>query len=93
MSPNAEQLGVLHELIAEELNARAAVGAYRAHLAESCEHPDLPEWRGEWKHHKSNGFGRWRTEVMPYCKLCGKVRYNSAYNYKWGDIPVNNYDD
>lgn len=81
----------LSELKNRREKAAKAVAEYTAKLAEDCPHPE--SMRGTFKHHFSNGYGKWRIEVMPHCNLCNKVQYNSAYNYKWGPIPVNNYDD
>lgn len=65
--------------------------AKQALIDSGCVHPETH--RSTWDHHYSNGFGSWKTEVMPYCKVCGKVQYNSAYSYRWGPIPVNHYED
>jgi len=74
------------DLALKEFNkAKAAL------IKSGCEHPETH--RSTWDHSYSNGFGSWKTEVMPYCKVCGQVQYNSAYNYKWGNKPVNHYED
>jgi len=71
--------------------AENAYLAYKKKLAKDCDHPQ--EHRSEWTHSSSNGYGSWRTELMPFCEICRKVQYNSAYNYRWGEIPHREYDD
>lgn len=85
------ELKQLQHLRNKVIEGEIKYGDYKKKLAENCTHPESE--RDEWSHSTSNGFGRWSTEIMPYCKICGKVQYNSAYNHRWGPVPVNNYAD
>lgn len=68
--------------------AQEAFGEAKAALIKAgCEHPE--SHRSSWSHSFSNGFGKWRTDKLPYYTVCNQVQRWGA----WGPIPVNNYDD
>lgn len=86
-----QRLRKLNKLRAAVVNAQAKYEDFLEIFSRDCPHPE--SHRSEWTHRRSNGFGSWSLERMPHCLICNKVQYNSAYSYRWGPIPLRDYED